>query len=162
MREARPRDARACLEISREALLERPRTLALVEEEFWTPREWRHNFPGIGPHAAGFVAEVDGAVAGALNARRGARPVVCHSAAFGIVVASWARDVGVGRALIEAAERWARTVGIERMTLEVFAHNERARHLYGSMGYEEEGTDVRAIRFPEGDVDSVRMAKWLR
>jgi RimJ/RimL family protein N-acetyltransferase len=147
--------------MSREAMIERPRTLALVEEEFWTVRDWRRYFPGYTSAGAGFVAEVDRRIAGSLNVRRGPRPVARHSAGFGIVVASWARGIGVGRALIEAAERWARDVGVERMTLEVFAHNERARRLYAAMGYEEEGIDVRAVRFPECDVDSIRMAKWL-
>jgi RimJ/RimL family protein N-acetyltransferase len=67
----------------------------------------------------------------------------------------------VGRALLEAVESWAREQGVTRITLGVFPENERARKLYASMGYEEEGVMRAAARFPEGHRDVLDMAKLL-
>ena len=47
---------------------------------------------------------------------------------------------GVGRALLEAAERWAEHAGYPWLTLHVFAGNDRARRLYEKSGYEVEWT----------------------
>lgn len=53
---------------------------------------------------------------------------------------------GVGRALLEYAERFAREHRCERVTLAVFPGNERGRKLYESAGFE---------------LDTLRMAKSL-
>jgi ribosomal protein S18 acetylase RimI-like enzyme len=55
-----------------------------------------------------------------------------------LAVAREAEGKGVGRALIEHAERWARERGHARLTLSVFEANERARHLYERTGFETE------------------------
>jgi ribosomal protein S18 acetylase RimI-like enzyme len=49
-----------------------------------------------------------------------------------------AQGRGIGRALVEAAERWARDRGYRHITLNVFARNERARALYERLGYQPE------------------------
>ncbi len=56
------------------------------------------------------------------------------------------RRRGVGRLLMDVAEEWARGRGLQRIALNVAAHNEAARRLYETLGYE---------------MESVRMTKAL-
>jgi GNAT superfamily N-acetyltransferase len=55
-----------------------------------------------------------------------------------LVVAEHAEGRGVGRQLVEAAERWAVGRGHRRITLETGAANHAARSFYASLGYAEE------------------------
>jgi ribosomal protein S18 acetylase RimI-like enzyme len=52
-----------------------------------------------------------------------------------LVVARAGEGRGVGRALLEAAERWAREAEYPWLTLHVFEDNSRARRLYEQAGY---------------------------
>ena len=161
VREARNGDARACLDIVAEAARERPRTLAVLEEELWKPRDWRKHRMPWNPHGVSLVAEVDGVVAGHLNAERARRMVTRHSAEFGITVSAGSRGIGVGRALITTLETWAREYGVTRIALGVFPGNDRAHGLYRSLGYEDEGMERAGMIFPEGDQDVIRMSKRI-
>jgi putative acetyltransferase len=162
VREASLRDARVCLEIIREAVDERPRSLMTTAEEFWTVREWRGHMLRWSEMGVSLVAEVDRDVIGNLGIRRGERPVVRHTAELGLTVAAAMRGIGVGRALMATAEEWARENGIRKIFLGVFTKNDRARALYDRLGYEVEGIERRQARFPDGEeVDIVRMAKFL-
>lgn len=107
------------------------------------------------------AAEIEGVLVGTLSCVRETRASVRHVAEFGLTVATAARGVGVGRALIEALERWAREMGVSRLELSVFQGNERARGLYSALGYLDEGLEKRKVRFPEGEIDVIRMAKLL-
>jgi ribosomal protein S18 acetylase RimI-like enzyme len=57
-----------------------------------------------------------------------------------IVVAREGEGCGVGRALLEAAERWAVEQGYPWLTLHVFEGNDRARKVYEQVGYTVEWT----------------------
>ena len=46
------------------------------------------------------------------------------------------RGKGVGRALMDEAEKWAKAQGITQSELSVWDFNEGARAMYGKMGYE--------------------------
>ena len=84
-----------------------------------------------------FIAEMDGTRAGCLlmwtledyfaNLR--------HAHVSVLAVTRDAEGRGVGRALMERAERWARERGYRRITLNVFDSNHRARALYERTGY---------------------------
>jgi ribosomal protein S18 acetylase RimI-like enzyme len=52
-----------------------------------------------------------------------------------IVVTSAAEGLGVGTALLDAAEAWARGRLLPFLSLNVFAENRRARSLYERLGY---------------------------
>lgn len=162
VREARASDAHACLRIVTEAVKERPRTLAVIERELWRPREWRRHRLPWGKSGVSLVAEVGGVVVGQLTASRGNRPTTAHRAEFGITVMASARGQGVGRAMLETLETWAIEHGVDRIELGVFAANDRARAVYRTLGYLDEGVENSGVRFPEGDVDVVRMYKLLR
>ena len=55
-----------------------------------------------------------------------------------LAVAVHAEGRGVGRKLVQAAERWAGGRGHRRITLETGAANHAARSFYASLGYAEE------------------------
>jgi len=55
-----------------------------------------------------------------------------------IAVGEGAEGMGVGQALLAAAESEARTQGAQTMTLHVFASNSRARGFYEQSGYDGE------------------------
>ncbi|WP_052591493.1 GNAT family N-acetyltransferase [Luteipulveratus mongoliensis] len=54
------------------------------------------------------------------------------------MVAEHATRLGVGSALIRAAEQWARARGHQRIQLETGAANQGARTFYAALGYEQE------------------------
>lgn len=161
VRPARASDARACLAIVAEAAAERPRTLAVLEEELWSPRVWRRHRLPWGERGVSLVAELGGAVVGQLVVERGSRRVTLHSAGFGVTVAARARGLGVGRALLDAVDEWAGAHGVRRLELAVFPGNDRAINLYRSAGYEQEGIERSGIAFPEGAIDVIKMSKLL-
>lgn len=162
MRPARARDARTCLAITAEVIRERPRTVIVDESELWDARTWwRHSVPWS-PRGATLVSIMGKRIVGHLRvSRTQERAALRHVASLGLIVTAEARGVGVGRVLMEATEAWARTHDVTRLTLEVFAHNERARALYTKVGYLEEGFHRGAIRFPDESIDVISMAKHL-
>jgi ribosomal protein S18 acetylase RimI-like enzyme len=87
-----------------------------------------------------FVAEIDGARAGCLLMWT-LEDYFAHLRHAHVSVLAVTRDAegrGVGRALMERAERWARDRGYRRITLNVFDSNHRARALYERTGYQSE------------------------
>jgi RimJ/RimL family protein N-acetyltransferase len=72
------------------------------------------------------------------------------------------RGVGLGRILLTAAVDWARNRGCHKVTLEVWPHNARARRLYQSARFAEEGHLKRHYRRRNGALwDAVVMALIL-
>ncbi|HUT28041.1 MAG TPA: GNAT family N-acetyltransferase [Methanomassiliicoccales archaeon] len=55
---------------------------------------------------------------------------------FDVFIDEEQRGKGYGRAMMEALESKARRMKLSSLALHVFAFNEAARHLYGSLGYE--------------------------
>ena len=97
--------------------------------------------PRHGPDCITFVAEIDGGVAGFVDARIERpfdamhRPMVyCYVAE--IAVAADRRSQGIGRLLMEAAEQWGREHGAEAVSLEYNSKNPRAASFYERIGYE--------------------------
>ncbi|TLZ86681.1 MAG: GNAT family N-acetyltransferase, partial [Methanobacteriota archaeon] len=61
-----------------------------------------------------------------------------HAFLYDIWVAPDHRDKGVGKALVDWASNWARERGHRKIKLEVGEGNERARHVYESLGFRAE------------------------
>lgn len=61
-----------------------------------------------------------------------------HGHVSDIVVAPAGEGRGVGKTLMLAGEEWAQSRGFRWLTLNVFAHNFRARTLYEKLGYQED------------------------
>ena len=89
------------------------------------------------PDTATFVAIEDetGAVIGNLGVGL-ARYMVAD---LGMNVSEGWRGRGVGRALLTAGIDWARSVGAHKVALQLWPHNDRARRLYESAGFVQEG-----------------------
>lgn len=67
----------------------------------------------------------------------------CHVSDL-VVARDW-DGKGLGRAMLDFAERFAREHGCERLTLSVFPGNERALKLYADFGFE---TDILKLAKP--------------
>jgi ribosomal protein S18 acetylase RimI-like enzyme len=84
-----------------------------------------------------------------------------HVCNLGISIRDGYRDVGIGTELMLDAEVLAKLLGIKIIFLEVYATNERARHLYEKVGYREVGCLPKAA-LRDGDyIDSIMMAKEI-
>ena len=59
-----------------------------------------------------------------------------HAEVWGLVVEDLARSQGVGRALLETAERWAREQGFVRVRVRSNVIRERAHAFYERAGYD--------------------------
>jgi ribosomal protein S18 acetylase RimI-like enzyme len=87
-----------------------------------------------------FIAELDGVPAGCLLmwTLEDYFSQQWHAHVSVIAVTKAAEGHGVGRALMDHAERWATTRGHTSITLSVFEGNRRAQRLYERAGYSTE------------------------
>ena len=107
--------------------------------------------------SAWFVVDEGGQVVGGVfvQAERG----VAH---LGMAIVDGHRGAGLGRSLLNAAVGWARDRGCHKMTLEVWPHNARARRLYQSAGFADEGYLTRHYRRKSGALwDAIIMSRIL-
>ncbi|AJD89709.1 hypothetical protein JMA_03920 [Jeotgalibacillus malaysiensis] len=127
-----------------------------VEEE----KEWirSHEERGVV-----LVAVMDDQIIGMLNFRLSSMKKFSHQGLFGMSVQEAYTNQGIGRRLLESLFDWARQDGrVEKISLEVFADNERAIHLYKNMGFEEEGRKRKHVKFgPDHYVDELMMGKFI-
>lgn len=106
------------------------------------------------PDAAMFVAEVDGAIVGWLNARQGEDGFV----ELGMGLVDGHRGRGLGSALLEVLIAWARDIAAPGVRLQVFPHNERAIALYRKFGFVDVARNEKAWPRRTGEVwDSITM-----
>lgn len=86
-----------------------------------------------------------------------------HRCLLGINVEDGHRDVGVGRRLMDVAIAFARAEPtIDYVDLSVFGNNDRARHLYRSLGFVEQGEIPDKFRILDEVITDVNMALDLR
>ncbi len=105
-------------------------------------------FAGKGPLGiGGFIPE-----AGVKRAHKG------HF--WGMYVRQEARGTGLARQLVETVLDYARD-RVELIQLSVTAHNQAARRLYTSLGFEPYGIDVRALLVEGRYLDEIHMVKML-
>ena len=98
-------------------------------------------FQAMGPDDHSFVAVLpDGTLIGAATLRVCPSPRMRHVGTVGLFVHTEYQNMGVGTALLKTlldlADNWLMLVRVE---LEVFADNQRAIHLYETLGFETEG-----------------------
>ncbi|GGO79784.1 N-acetyltransferase [Wenjunlia tyrosinilytica] len=77
----------------------------------------------------------------------------------GLLVDEWARGLGAGRALLDAAVQTVRGRGGRRLTLRVLGHNAPARRLYERAGFVVEGVLPEEFLISGGYVDDVLMGR---
>ncbi|MDH5163496.1 GNAT family N-acetyltransferase [Heyndrickxia oleronia] len=140
-------------------LLTTPEEFTLTIER---QRDWIKEQSKLGNYM--LVAEYNGKIIGFLNASRSQRKRVSHNCMFGISIQKDYWNKGIGRKMIMNMLQWAEShPQIEKVLLEVFAHNERAIHLYQSLGFIEEGRKKKHIKFDDGTyVDEIIMSKFVK
>jgi RimJ/RimL family protein N-acetyltransferase len=163
VRAAEPADAGRLVELARKVGAE-PEGWLITGGDWRSAGEERRYLRSVNRHsdAAVFVAETNGAIVGRLSVARDIHPASEHVADVGLMVGQEHRRLGVGTALMQAAEQWAREAGIEKLELHVFPHNDPAIALYEQLGYQREGLRRRHFRREGELVDAVLMAKDLR
>jgi RimJ/RimL family protein N-acetyltransferase len=107
------------------------------------------------------VADVDGVLAGFLQARGGELRRNRHVAELVLGVRQSHSRLGLGRQLLQAADAWARSAGVDRLELTVMAHNERAHRLYLAAGFRDEGRKRASLRVRGAPVDEIVMGKLV-
>lgn len=98
-------------------------------------------------HARLFVAEVDGEVVGFVE------PQVYEAVYFpplvnilGLAVRESHRGMGIGKALMEAAENWAKEIGATGVRLNSGADRTNAHAFYCHIGYEAKKQQIRFLK----------------
>jgi len=106
------------------------------------------------------VAEVDGRFVGQVEVTpQGMRSK--HVGVLGIALKDGYREIGIGTELMREAETQAKRLSLEILNLEVFATNERAKHVYEKGGYRVVGAWPKAIKRDGIYIDAVLMSKEL-
>jgi ribosomal-protein-alanine N-acetyltransferase len=109
------------------------------------------------PRALVLIAEAGGVALGCLVmlTRKASRCARIYS----VVVTPAARGRGLGRRLVQSAERAARVHGCAAMALEVRQDNAAAQALYAGLGYE---VETRLGAYYEDGGDGLRLRRRLR
>lgn len=123
--------------------------LAYPEESSFTVRQEADFLNGLleSPREVMLLAEVDGALAGCASVCAvGSKYKVCHRADFGISVNKAFWNLGIGKALTQAAIECAKTAQYTYLELSVVADNDRAVQLYQKAGFREYGVHPQGFR----------------
>ena len=112
------------------------------------PERVARNIAALDPaHAAVFVAELDGEIAGFVE------PQVYESIylsplvnILGLAVRASCRGKGIGRALMAVAERWAKEMGAAGVRLNSGAGRTEAHAFYRRIGYTSEKQQLRFLK----------------
>ncbi len=133
----------------------------MIEEgpDLENEKDWLSHFDGV--RNVLFVAVADGEVIGAADCHAGSYPKDRHVGGLGIAIQDGWREAGLGRRMMERVLEWMRRRGFAKAELAVFATNGRARRLYESLGFVEEGNRRRHVRIRGEYVDEVLMGLWL-
>ncbi len=166
IRAAKPEDASAILEHARaifaegEFVLSTPEDFRMTEELETAWLQANLDDPG----KLVIVAVYEGRIIGMLNFQSEERKRVRHHGELGMSVNIGWRSLGVGRALLLALLAWAEQHPVlEKVCLQVFATNARAIALYRSLGFQEEGRQVRDVKMESGAyVDVLLMGRFVK
>ncbi len=110
------------------------------------------------------LAFVDGEYAGNCSfTPAGAKRRVAHRAEFGIALFLKYTGFGLGRLMMERMIEKAKNMEYEQMELTVIEGNDRAYHLYESLGFKECGRIPKACKYDDGRYrDDIHMVLDLR
>ncbi len=143
---------------------------AVIEEGIWLPTfnansnvaDWANWIQRTGRcRDIMLVAELEDKYVGHLTLQTEEWMASQHVARLGIIVVRNHRGIGIGRALMEAAELAGVDAEYEKIILSTFKDNEIAISLYHSMGYREIGLRERHFAMPKGYVDEILFEKLI-
>ena len=133
--------------------------MQLPSMELAAVQEW---IQVINPGKHRLVADLNGRHIGSIGLQQNLRPRLQHSGSIGLMVHPdfWGQGVGskMMTAILDLADNW---LNLHRVELEVYTHNEVARHLYQKFGFAVEGTKRQAV-FGEGDYFDTHVMARLR
>lgn len=101
------------------------------------------------------------AIAGWLELHRMQPSRLEHVAVLTLAVAPEHRRRGIGRRLLQRADRWANRVDLHKISLHVRAGNQPAIALYRSEGFALEGRERDQIRTDAGFEDNLIMGRFV-
>ncbi len=143
----------------------------VVSEGLWLPTfvstatisDWANwiQRASVGSEAI-LVAEIGDRYAGHLTLQPEEWMASRHVAKLGIIIIKGMRNLGVGRALMIAAEDVALDKEYEKIVLSTFSDNDLALSLYQSLGYRTVGYRIHHFKMERGYVDEVLMEKTLQ
>jgi RimJ/RimL family protein N-acetyltransferase len=107
------------------------------------------------------VAEANGAVVGNALVMSDRDVSSRHVGVLSVTVADGWRDVGLGTALVAAAQDWVRARGLTRLALSVFPDNARAIAVYTRAGFVREGIRRRQFRQADGTYRDELLMAWF-
>lgn len=164
IREARIEDAEALLKHA-EKVYGEGRNLLTTPEEFKVSLDQEIDWikDNMKKGHLTLVAEQESTIVGMLNATKGSRKRVKHICMFGISIQEDFCNHGLGSKMIQRLLDWAKEdKDIEKVCLEVFAHNERAIHVYEKLGFKVEGRKERHVKFEDGTYsDELIMGQFI-
>jgi len=106
------------------------------------------------------VAESDGDVVGNVLVTLERNTVTNHVGTLSIVIDHEWRDVGIGSAMVRAAQDWVRERGLVKLALAVFPDNARAIAVYAHAGFVREGLRRRQYRV-DGELRDELLMAWF-
>lgn len=160
IREAVLSDAKQLIKHKEIVTEENPDTLATpVEDHSLSVKEQEEMIENTGDEDMGLVVEVDGRIIAIINLFQLDRKKFEHVCQFGISVQEQYSDHGIGSELIKrAVEHAKKSTVLEKIVLDVFSNNESAVSFYKSLGFVEEGRQVRQVKLDDGYTDLIQMA----
>lgn len=165
LRSAVIEDAPDCLEYLRVTAAETPFLLREPEETNMTLRQEEAFLRGRleDPDSLMLIARIDGEYAGNCGlVSFGPHLRTKHRCGMGIALYQKFCGLGLGRIMIETVVDVAKELGYEQMELEVINGNDRARHLYESLGFTPFGVRPHALKYKDGTyADETLMVKML-
>lgn len=130
------------------------------EENLFEDKIWKHRLTK--DHVSTFGAFNHNEIIGLCVVVFNPRSKMKHLATLhSMYVKDHHRGKGVGKALIEFAEKTASKKGAIRMNLSVVSLNEKAIGLYRKLGYEEYGEEPETIRVEDTYYNLLLMSKEL-
>ena len=128
-------------------------------EDLDEERRWLSSFDGV--RKVLLVADAGGEVVGSADCDGGSYEKDRHVGRIGIAIRDGYREVGLGRILMIRVLNWMAVRGFEKAELAVFASNTRARRLYESLGFLEEGVRKNHVKIRGEYEDEVVMGMMV-
>ncbi len=143
--------------VEERAEIARVEKVTLAEETEWLPKM----LSGLeGDKLFFLVAEVDGKIVASSDVHF-LEGYSKHVGVLGIVIKNGFRDVGIGSEIIRTMIKRSSDLALKVLTLQVFATNKRAIHVYEKMGFVETGKTPKKFFKDDEYVDELIMTKML-